>query len=297
MVRSMTGYSSVRAESPEGSVLVSLKSINHRFLDLQVRVPPELEALEPELRRLVREQISRGHVELTVTFDRAGEARLQLDRGLLEAYVEACRQLRRELGFTAEVDPLSLLRVPGIVSASALPTPEELERCWPVLKRATLQALERLNAMRAQEGAALAADLRAHLDRLEQLTASVQAISGQMGSSLRQRLERRLLELGPDLPVDPPRLAQEVALLVSRSDIAEELVRLHSHVRQAAQLLNEETEIGKKLDFLLQEMNREANTILSKTADLPEVGLTLSGYAIEMKAEIEKLREQVQNVE
>jgi uncharacterized protein (TIGR00255 family) len=298
MIRSMTGYSSVRSEEADFSLSVNLRSTNHRFLDLQVRVPGALEPLEPHLRRLVKEQIGRGHVEVTVTLEWATSGELHLDRRLVGAYASACRQLRDEFGMVADPDPVALLRIPGLVAGNNLDlSPSGLERLQQTVEHVANEAVARLNEMRAEEGAALERDLCARLENLERLGARVGGLAQSMASVFQRRLEKRVRDMLSNLELDASRLAQEVVFLASRADIAEEVTRLQSHVEQAKRLLRESSEVGKKLDFLLQEMNREANTLLSKTGDVPEVGLQIAREAIEMKTEIEKLREQAQNIE
>jgi uncharacterized protein (TIGR00255 family) len=302
MICSMTGYSMVRVEEPEYSLAVSIKSINHRFLDLQMRLPPGFDAFEPTVRRLVKEHMSRGHVEVTVGLERAARGELQLNRSLLEAYLAACERLRGQFGYTSEPDLVALLRVPGIVEgANGAPSPGELDRFRPVLEKAVAEALRRLNQMRAQEGVALERDLRSRLERLERLRDEIEANARRVPQLYRKRLEARLRELLEGAAgageLDSGRLHQEVAYLASRSDVTEELTRLRSHLEQTERLLRESSEVGKKLDFLLQEMNREANTVLSKTTDVPEVGPLMARLALDMKTEIEKLREQTQNIE
>ncbi len=294
----MTGYSSVRSEEADFSLSMSLKSTNHRFLDLQVRIPGALGPLEPLLRQLVKDHIARGHVDVTVTLEWAAPGELHLDRRLLMAYASACRQLRNEFGMLADPDPVALLRVPGMVAGNNLEvSPPELERLQHVVERVAKETLARLNEMRAREGEALERDLRARLEKLERLGESVGRLAQRVPSVFQRRLEKRVHDLLGNVELDASRLAQEVVFLASRADIAEEVTRFHSHVEQAKRLLQESSEVGKKLDFLLQEMNREANSLLSKTTDVPEVGLQIARQAIEMKTEIEKLREQAQNIE
>ena len=294
----MTGYSSVRSEEADFSLCLNLKSTNHRFLDLQVRIPGALEPLEPRLRRLVKDQIARGHVDVTVTLEWASSGELHLDHRLLGAYASACQQLRNEFGMVADPDPVALLRIPGVVAGNNLDvSPLRLQRLQQVVERVADQALARLNEMRAGEGEVLERDLYARLEKLERLGESVDGLAQSMASAFQRRLEKRVRDMLGNLELDMPRLAQEVVFLASRADIAEEVTRFQSHVEQAKRLLRESSEVGKKLDFLLQEMNREANTLLSKTGDVPEVGLQIACQAIEMKTEIEKLREQAQNIE
>jgi len=303
MIRSMTGYSSVRIDDSGVSLSVSVKATNHRNLDLQFRATPALGPLEVLARQWVKEHVLRGHVEVTITLDRVGTDGIQIDRRLLSAYLSAYRELRQEFGSSAEPDLLALLRVPGIVASgeTELP-PEEMEKTQKILERVMAEVLRKLNEMRASEGEALERDLRNRLARLGEAAARIEKLSRGISRLYQRRLEGRLRDLlttegtgGP--AVDAARLAQEVAYLASRSDIEEELTRFRSHLDQTRHLLDTGAEAGKKLDFLLQEMNREANTLLSKTTDVPEVGLEIGRHAIEMKTEIEKMREQAQNIE
>ena len=298
MIRSMTGYSRVETEEAGLAITVSIRATNHRFLDPQLRLPSSLEALEPTVRRLLKEHISRGHVEISVGFGAAGATELEIDRKLLAAYLKGYQTLKKEFGSAAEPDLMALLRVPGLVaSGSSEMAPEKFESMRPALERAVTQALEKLNDMRAREGASLEHDLQARFARLETLRSSVSQLAEKAPQYYKQRLEGRIRDLAGSAEMDGARLAQEVAYLASRSDIAEELTRFQSHLDQVRNLMQESPEVGKKLDFLLQEMNREANTLLSKTTDVPDVGLEITRQAIEMKTEIEKLREQALNIE
>lgn len=297
MVRSMTGYSKIRHEEADFSLTVAVKSVNHRFLDMQFRVPSALTPIEPLLRRTVKEHVSRGHVEVNINLERARAGDLKLNHELLSAYIDAYRQLRSELESAAEPDVVQLLRIPGVVTTDGELSEKELTSIRKVLEPTLASALETLNTMRDREGAALEKDLRDRLEHLESLRKGVAKLARRIPQYTQQRLENRLRELLGAVHVDTARLTQEVAYLASRSDISEELTRFQSHLVQARQLLAESREVGKKLDFLLQELNREANTLLSKTSDVPEVGAEVGRQAIEMKSEIEKLREQVQNIE
>jgi uncharacterized protein (TIGR00255 family) len=297
MVRSMTGYSKARREEGGFSLNVAVKSVNHRFLDLQFRLPSELIPLEPALRRIVKHHVSRGHVEVAVNMERTGAEELKVNRELLKAYVTVCREVREELGAASEADVVQLLRIPGVLSSASELTEKELAGVRKILEPVMEGVLETLNAMRDREGAALEKDLLERLDHLEVLRKAIAKQARRIPQYAQQRLENRLHELLGAVHVDASRLAQEVAYLASRSDITEELTRFQSHLVQARQLLAESQEVGKKLDFLLQELNREANTLLSKTSDVPQIGVEVGRQAIEMKSEIEKLREQVQNIE
>lgn len=297
MVRSMTGYSKVRREEGGFSLNVAVKSVNHRFLDLQFRLPSGLAPMEPALRQVVKRHVVRGHVEVSVNLEKAGAEELKLNRDLLKAYIAVCREVRDDLGSTAEPDVVQLLRIPGVLTSDSELTEKELAGIRKVLEPTVESALKTLNAMRDREGGALEKDILDRLDHLEVLRKAISKQARRIPQYTNERLEKRLQELLGAVNVDAARLAQEVAYLASRSDISEELTRFQSHLVQARQLLAESPEVGKKLDFLLQELNREANTLLSKTSDLPQVGVEVGRQAIEMKSEIEKIREQVQNIE
>jgi uncharacterized protein (TIGR00255 family) len=256
-----------------------------------------LSPMEPSLRGIVKSHIVRGHVEVSVNLDAAGAEELKVNREVLKAYIKICRDVQDELGSTAEPDVVQLLRIPGVLSNENELSDKELAAVRKVLEAALTGALETLNTMRDREGSALEKDILDRLDRLESLRKSIGKLARRIPQYAQQRLENRLRELLGAVHVDAARLAQEVAYLVSRSDIAEELTRFQSHLVQARQLLAESPEVGKKLDFLLQELNREANTLLSKTSDVPQIGGEVGRQAIEMKSEIEKIREQVQNIE
>lgn len=298
MIRSMTGYSRVQEEGDGLGLSVTIRSINHRFLDAQIRLPAGLEGLEPQVRQLVKDQVARGRVEVTVSLARSAPAQLRVDRNLLAGYIAAYQALRKEFDSAAEPDLVELLRIPGIVVAGTDElSPGESQKLQRVLEQAARNALERLNEMRAREGETLERDLRSRLARLVELGDSTARLAERAPQAYRNRLQSRIRELLGGVELDAGRLAQEVAYLASRADISEELTRFRSHLDQAGKLLAAGTEVGKKLDFLLQELNREANTILSKTTDMPEVGLEIARQSIEMKTEIEKLREQAQNIE
>jgi uncharacterized protein (TIGR00255 family) len=298
--RSMTGYAMVRGEFNGWTIRVSVKSVNHRFLDVKLRIPDSLEPYEHRLRQAVRERIHRGHVDIHVYAEPGEAAPVHVNREVLKAYVSAAEELRKQTGGTAELDPVSLMRLPGVITglSSALPdTEEEQEEFGKELERYLQEALAKMDEMRRTEGRHLTEELRARAARIEERAAQVRELVGALRPAFTRRLEARLKELLNGTTVDPSRLAQEAALLAERSDISEELDRLRSHLQQFSKLLDGAGELGKKLDFLLQEMHREANTMLSKTPGVESEALAITGYALEIKAEIEKLREQVQNIE
>lgn len=298
MIRSMTGYSRVETEAAGMAIVVSIRATNHRFLDPQVRLPSSVDSVEPAVRRLLKEKVTRGHVEITLGFGASGVAELQIDRKLLAAYQKGYQTLKKEFGSAAEPDLMALLRIPGMVgNGGGEISPEKLETLGAALESAVAQALDKLNEMRKREGQSLERDVRARFVRLQSLRESISKLAERAPQYYKQRLEGRIRDLAGSGELDKSRLEQEVAYLASRSDISEELTRFQSHLDQVSHLLEENSELGKKLDFLLQEMNREANTMLSKTTDVPDVGLEITRQAIEMKTEIEKLREQALNIE
>jgi uncharacterized protein (TIGR00255 family) len=298
--RSMTGFAMVRGDFHGWNIRVSVKSVNHRFLDVKLRIPESLEPFEHRLRQVVRGQIHRGHIDVHVGAEPGEAAPVHVNRELLNKYVEAAEGLRRQTGAKSELDVVSLLRLPGVITglASVLPeTDEEQQEFGGVLETYLQEALVKMDEMRKAEGRHLAAELRTRITRIGELTEQVRELVATVRPAFSRRLEARLKELLNGTSVEPSRLAQEAALLAERSDISEELDRLRSHLQQFTKLLDGAGELGKKLDFLLQEMHREANTMLSKTPGVESEALAITGLSLEIKAEIEKLREQVQNIE
>jgi uncharacterized protein (TIGR00255 family) len=297
---SMTGYAQARGDLNGWALRVSVKSVNHRFLDLKIRLPEGFDLFEIRLRQTVRERIARGHVDVYVGVEPASSAPVQVNRELLLSYLRAAQELRKDTSGAAEVDVVALLRLPGVIGGLAPQIPEseqEQEKVGAALDRCLRDALARLDDMRRAEGRHLASDLRERIARIAGLTEEVRDLAAKLMPAFARRLESRLKELLVTVAIDPARIAQEAALLAQRSDISEELDRLRSHLQQFAKLLDGVGELGKKLDFLLQEMHREANTMLSKTPGVESEALAITGLALDIKAEIEKLREQVQNIE
>ncbi len=297
---SMTGYAQARTEQHGWVVRVSVKSVNHRFLDLKLRMPEGFDPYDLRLRQIVRERIHRGHLEIHVNADPGTAVPVQLNKELAQAYLRAAEALRQETRAAADVDVVSLLRLPGVISglSGAVPeSEEEQERLGQALDACLREALAKLDDMRRAEGQHLVEELRGRLGRIGEQTEQVRALAATLRPAFARRLEARLKELLGGISIEPARLAQEAALLAERSDISEELDRLRSHLLQFTKLLDGAGELGKKLDFLLQEMHREANTMLSKTPGVENEALAITGLALEIKAGIEKLREQVQNIE
>ena len=275
------------------SFSLSLKSVNHRFLDLHFRMPAESDGMEMKLRRVLKEKISRGHIELTLNLERGGPNGFALNRELVGGYIGAFRAAAQEFGIVAEPDLNAVLRLPGALDPSGLPEEADLE---PAILGTVDQALARLNDMREEEGRGIDRELRERMAQIEKANAEVARHRSSVLRSYAEKLKSRLQEASAS-QLDPDRITQEAALLVDRSDIQEELVRLQTHVRHFLGLLDQGGEVGKKLDFLLQEMHREANTLLSKTSGLAGEALNITEMGLAIKSEIEKAREQVQNIE
>jgi uncharacterized protein (TIGR00255 family) len=293
----MTGFARVRKSLEQGELTLSLKSVNHRGLDLHFHIPPEFDALENDIRAVLKAGLSRGHVQIHLSFVRAGEqTEAPLNRGLLEAYMRAFREATETYSLSGEPDLNAVLRIPGMLSAAS--GSEDLpDEVGTAVMQLTAEALAMMNAFREREGAATARELRQRCQNICGLVERMEHIREGAIPAFQRRLRDKLADLLHGAGIDPQRLAQEAALLADRSDIAEELVRLRTHSEQLETMLKASGEVGKRLDFLLQEMNREANTILSKTGGLGELGLTITEMALAAKSEIDKIREQSLNLE
>jgi uncharacterized protein (TIGR00255 family) len=293
-MKSMTGFgtASIRlANRARGAISVETKSVNQRFLDLKLSLPKEYAAWEADVRKLVQERIDRGRVELYVAREAStnGSPRVEIDEELARAYVDEWRRLKRSLRLAGDVD-LALLRgVPDLYRAREASAAPAAERA--ALVRVVGKALRELEKSREREGANLAADMRARVHSLEKLAVLMAERADVSRLDARRRIEERLRELLAG-NVDEARLVQEAAFQVERSDVTEEIVRLRSHLSGLRDLLEADDSVGKRIDFLLQEIQREVNTVASKSSDL-----RLTQHAVEAKGEIEKIREQVQNIE
>jgi uncharacterized protein (TIGR00255 family) len=300
-IYSMTGFarSQVRVPLPNGDQLsytLTVKSVNHRFLDVQLRLPSGLDALEMELRKALKDALVRGHVDLTLQVDRSSQQTAGYNRDLVNGYLAAFSAAREEHGLTGQQPDLNaILRLPGALQGDSRGDDDQTALVESV-QREIAPLLEELKTMRAREGDALEAILHGTLDRLAEATEGVAALRTEVEERYQARLTERLLAAtGPEF--NRQRLLEEVAVMVERSDIAEELERMTTHIGHFRELLAAGGEIGKKLDFLLQEMNREANTLLSKTGGAGGKGTRITELGLAMKSEIEKAREQIQNVE
>jgi uncharacterized protein (TIGR00255 family) len=291
VIRSMTGFGSARRAATDIEILVDLRSVNNRFFDFQARLPRELSFLEGDILERCKARGLRGRVNVQVALERAaGAARPRLDGEALAAYLEAADRLRTEHGFTERGSAAAFLALPELFGAPASePDRELLAR---LAGEALEEALDGLAAMKLREGAALAEELQGRVGVLQAALTRIEAGLPEARVALRAGLEARIAELLGEVPVDPQRLAQELAFLIDRSDLTEETVRLASHLEQFGAALADGGEVAKKLGFLLQEILREANTIGSKAQALAIVQEVLL-----IKEETEKIREQIQNIE
>jgi uncharacterized protein (TIGR00255 family) len=292
-MKSMTGYGRGSADGENFSVSVDLKTVNNRFLDVHLRLNGELAALEPFIKRQINSRLSRGRVDVTISFEKTAQTAYELNRPLISGYVNALREMQKEFSIAGDLDINVLARLPGALQ----PTRDALsDEVIAGIEKALTAALDELERMRAQEGETLRKEMAERIEKIETLVPTIEAAAAGLVDAYRARLQKRIGELlsrnGQLVEIDPARLAQEVAYLSDRSDVSEEMVRLRSHLTQFRDALNSTSETGKMLDFLLQELNREANTTLSKSTDL-----SIKEAALAIKAEVEKLREQVQNVE
>jgi uncharacterized protein (TIGR00255 family) len=292
-MKSMTGFGRGAVTEANFNVSIELKTVNNRYLDLNLRLPQELQLLEAPIKKLISSRLSRGRIEVYLNYERATEIQYELNRPLISGYLSALKELREEFQLEGEPDLNSIARLPNVLQTKK----EDLsaEFIWGV-EQAFEAALGELEAMREAEGEALKNELNFRLSEIENRLPTIEAETANVAEEYQQRLTKRITELlaktGAQIELDQARLVQEVAYLSDRSDISEEITRLKSHIEQFRAIMDEEKDVGKRLDFLTQELNREANTILSKSNNLV---IKENGLAI--KSEIEKMREQVQNVE
>jgi uncharacterized protein (TIGR00255 family) len=301
-IRSMTGFARVSRSTSSGELTLSIKTVNHRGLDMHFHIPMEFDGVEPALRAAVRKRVVRGHVQLQVFFKRTAalSAENVINEPLLRSWLAAFRDVSERFGIESQPDLNQALRLPGMLESPAGQSdgiPSERESLEADLLALAASAIDELDAFRVREGEAIEREIRMRAGCLREIVRNMEDIRSRALSSFQRRLRDRLSEMLDIAQLDPARLAQEAAILAERSDIAEELLRLKTHADQTDSLLSAEGETGKKLDFLLQEMNREANTILSKTGGLGETGLTLTDLGLAAKAEIDRIREQALNIE
>ena len=292
-MKSMTGFGRGAAAGDEFTVAVEIKTVNNRYLDIHLRLSQELSPLEMIIRKRIGARLARGRVDLNINFERTGATTYEINRPLIAGYVSAMREIQQQFNLAGDIDVSAVARLPGAL-APARDGMDEVNTAG--LERALDEALDSLELMRESEGAALAEEMRSRLAKIEAQVPVIEAASAGLADAYRERLQKRVGDLiargGQAIELDAGRLEQEVAYLADHSDVSEELTRLRSHLEQFRTAIDAEGEVGKRLDFLLQELNREANTVLSKST---EISIKDAGLAI--KAEVEKLREQVQNVE
>ena len=295
-IRSMTGFARVRRAVPGGEIVLSLKAVNHRALDLQFHLPGDADPFEGALRRAIAEKAIRGHIDVRLYLARTGAgAGAAVNQALLAAWIGAFRQAATQYGLSGEPDLNTALRMPGMLDDRG---PEDLGPEFEAsLMSAASEALDLLNRVREREGADTAAVLRKHRDKIEAAAREMEALRGDVTTQLQARLQEKLTDIFRINNADPSRIAQEAAMLADRSDISEEIARLKIHAQRLAEMLDAGGEMGKRLEFLAQEMQRETNTVLSKSMGAGEPGRRITAIGLEAKAEVEKIREQSLNLE
>jgi uncharacterized protein (TIGR00255 family) len=291
MIKSMTGFGHGSAEGDGFKVRVDIRTVNNRFLDVHTRIPQELASLEITLKKQIQAALKRGRADVTISIEQIREARFEINRPLVAGYLKALGELQSDFGLDGAPSLELLAKLPGAMQISQDQGQLD-ESLVSSVVAAVSQALISLTEMRIAEGHELAAELGSRLDAIEKALPVVEEHASELPAVYRDKLLKKLQDIVPVSAIDQTRLAQEAVMLADRSDISEEIARLKSHIVQMRDLLRVDDEAGKRLDFLLQEMNREANTILSKSSDL-----AISDAAIVIKTEVEKLREQAQNVE
>lgn len=292
MLKSMTGFGRGEASGDGRKFAVELKSVNHRYSEVVLRLPRPLLSLEERARRVVQGRVSRGRIDGYFSMEEYGEnfTEVKVDKALATAYYKAMKELKDALKLGGDIKLKHILSVPDVLTV--VKAEEDVEKWWPVVNDALVSALDQLVQMRITEGAGLSADILKRVEILRVLTDKIQSRSPVVVEEYRAKLEARLKDLVAGGILDAGRLAAEASLFAERSSITEETVRLESHLAQLRESINSNEPVGRKLDFLVQEMNREINTIASKSNDLE-----LSQIVVEAKSELEKIREQVQNIE
>ncbi len=298
MIHSMTGYGRGQWQEESWLCRVEVKSVNHRYLDIQNRLPSELSSLDGKIRKWIQKRIRRGRIDLFLKIEKGDDPGFSLNRPLFESCLDALKLLERDYSIEGRVDPSQLLRMPGMLARESAPvSDEQLAVLEAGVASAVAQALSDLETMRCAEGQVLETEIRTRLHAIETEVQRIETQSEGLLELHRERLKTRMETILADVDIDPARLLQEAAHQADRGDIREEVSRLISHGTQCRALLSGSGEVGKKMDFMMQEMNREANTILSKNAGLADRRLDITNAAITIKTEIEKIREQIQNVE
>ncbi len=293
MIASMTGFGRAECKENGWEVVVEVRSLNHRFLDVEVRAPKPVLLFEHEVKELIRSRVNRGRISATIAVkgEEAPAPGLAVDIALAKTYLRLLRELKHELGIDGEIGLHHLLTFSDIFGSAPLPT-EAHEKDWAPIKKALERALEDLVAMRLREGEEIKKDLLARLEVMEQVISAIEKHARVKPREVFDKLRERVKELVAGEAMDPTRVEMEVALLAERADVTEECIRFKSHITLFRELLEQEGSEGRKLNFLLQEMHREANTIGAKASDAQ-----VAHWVVEIKEEVEKLREQIQNIE
>ncbi|MHB9095709.1 MAG: YicC/YloC family endoribonuclease [Eubacteriales bacterium] len=292
MTKSMTGYGRGESEQEGKFFTVEIRSVNHRFCEVVIRLPKYYAALEDRIRKLIQDRVSRGRLDVFFTVEDHGKGNksIRVDKDLAMAYYSALEELRETIGAEGKLGIIDIARLPDVIALEE--TQDDLEQLWPAMSQAVEQALDKLLEMRGTEGLRLKEDMLKRVDLLEEYTVGISERAPSVVVEYKEKLEARLKELAADIEIDESRLAVELAIFADRSSITEELVRLRSHFQEIRSTMNSNEAVGRKLDFLVQELNREFNTIGSKSNNL-----NISSTVIKAKSEVEKIREQVQNIE
>ncbi|PKM81703.1 MAG: YicC family protein [Firmicutes bacterium HGW-Firmicutes-14] len=292
MIKSMTGYGRGESEFNGKTFTVEIRSVNHRFCEVVIRMPKYYTALEERVRKHIQGCVSRGRLDVFVNVNDHGRSNkaIQVDKDLAIAYYNALEELRETIGISGKPGIIDIARLPDVILLEE--TQEDLDQLWPVLEQAVSEAVGHVVEMRTAEGIRLKEDILKRLDRLVEYTEAVSERAPLVTAEYRDKLAARLKELDSGIEIDENRLAAELAFFADKSNISEELVRLRSHFQELRSTFPLEEAVGRKLDFLVQELNREYNTIGSKSNDV-----NISSMVIKAKSEVEKIREQVQNIE
>lgn len=294
MIRSMTGYGRAQLENSEYNVIVEIKSVNHKYRKIYLHIPDRLSALEQKINETLKKEIERGRINYSLEIKNKGEeeVRVKVSESVVEEYMDSLQKLKDKFGLAGEISIDLLTQFPDVLEVEEVE--EDIMELWPTIKETTEVALTELIEMRKKEGEQLFSDFIHRLDQIEQLIDKVEAKIPDIVDEYKSRLEKRINELLDEVEIEEERLATEVAIIADKSNVTEEIVRVKSHVEQFRETLELDIEksVGKKLDFIAQEMHREINTIGSKVSDSE-----LSNYIVDLKSEVDKIREQVQNIE
>lgn len=287
----MTGFGRSEENFDNRCYVVEIKSVNHRFGEVYVKLPKEYSLLEENVRKLVLKKVSRGRIDVYITIENFGENDkiVEVNTPLMTSYLKAIQEIAQNLKLDLNIDLIQFAKLPDMLVIKDV---ADAELVWSELETVVQKAIEQLIAMRDTEGKKLANDIKIRGERIGETLKKIEERSPEVVEEYRNRLQEKIRQILPDIQIDENRLITEVAIFAERSSINEEIVRLESHLEQLMQILTQEGPIGRKLDFLLQEMNREINTIGSKANDL-----AISKMVVEIKSELEKIREQIQNIE